>query len=55
MIVPQREAIGPVVRAATCLRNVPFVMPKASAGNPPDAADMMPTAFNERRAAGGTS
>ena len=55
MMVPQREAIGPDVRSTTCFKNAPSSVPKASAGKPPDASEIMPTASRERRAAGGTS
>ena len=55
MIVPQRDAIGPVVRSTTCFRKAPLVAPKDAAGNPPDVSEMMPIALRERRAARGTS
>ena len=35
------------------MRKVPLSAPKDSAGNPPDAFEIMPTAESERRAAGG--
>ena len=55
MIVPQREASGPLVRWITCVKNLPSIAPKASAGKPPEMSVNRPTAFNERRAVGGTS
>ena len=55
MIIPQRDASGPLVRCKTCVRNRPSMVPNAPAGKPPDASVNSPTALRERLAVGGTS
>jgi hypothetical protein len=54
-MVPQREAIGPVVRFRIWFRKAPSNVPKEFAGNPPEASDKIPISFNDWRAEGGTS
>ena len=49
-MVPQREAIGPVVRFNIWFRKAPSTLPKELAGNPPEASDKIPISFNDWRA-----
>ena len=55
IMVPQREAIGPVVRFNIWFRKAPSTLPKELVGNPPEASDKIPISFNDWRAEGGTS
>lgn len=51
MIVPQRDASGPVVRRSARFQKITVSSTQAAAGYPPDASAIMPTWLNERRAA----